>query len=206
MSRTGYDLSNQRFNRLTVIKRSGTLNKKVLWECVCDCGKTAHIRTNDLMSGNSQSCGCFNDERIADSNRSHGMTNTKLYKVWCGIKQRCEYKNHIGYKYYGARGIKMSERWRVFSNFYDDMSEGYEEGLSIDRVDTDGDYCKENCKWSTNTQQANNKSNNRMLTVDGVTDTLANTCRIHKLNYVNVLSQLHDGKTIEEIMYRLRSV
>ena len=182
------------------------MNKKVLWECLCDCGQTTFVRTCDLTSKNSMSCGCLSREMTGNIRKSHQMTKTPLYNVWCGIKQRCEYKKHVAYDRYGGKGIKMSDEWKDFMTFYNDMSEGYSKGLSIERLDSNGDYCKSNCKWATTTEQANNKKNNRIVTVDGVTDTLANTCRIHGFEYFFVLRKLHSGETMEEIVTQLRSV
>lgn len=199
-----YDLVGQKFNRLTVLRKIGAVNKKVLWECICDCGNVSNVRTNDLTSNRTLSCGCLNDERIANLNKSHEMTKTPLYEVWCGIKQRCEYKKHVAYKRYGGRGIKIANEWLDFKNFYNDMFSGYAKGLSIDRINVDGDYSKENCVWSNLLEQANNKRNNLMVTLDGDTDTLPNMCRKHGIKYMKAYWMHRCGKSIEEIIKHLK--
>ena len=206
MTRRGYNLVGEKFDKLTVIRKGDTLNKKVLWECLCDCGKTSKVRTNDLTSGRIISCGCENDKRIGDLRRSHGLTNSPLYSVWHGIKQRCEYKNNNRYKYYGARGIKISQEWQDFMNFYNDMEENYQKGLSIERIDVDGHYCKENCIWADDIQQANNKRNNVIVTINGETDTLRNICRKYNVNPQMIYHQHRKGNDIEKIINELRGV
>jgi hypothetical protein len=100
--------------------------------------------------------------------KTHGMKGTKIYNIWRGMRDRTRRKSHPHYKNYGGRGIKVCKEWESFETFYTwAISHGYKEGLSIDRLDNDGDYCPENCKFSTREEQANNKRNNHIITVDG---------------------------------------
>jgi len=196
-----YDLKGKKFNRLTVIKKDGHKGKKVLWECICECGNITHVMTNDLTSGNTKSCGCLNKEKASAIHSTHKMSKTPLYKVWGGIKQRCYYEKHVAYERYGGRGIKMSEEWLKFENFYNDMKKGFQQGLTIDRKNSNGDYCKENCIWATYEQQANNKRNNRIETVNGITDTISNLAKLFKVNYSLAYSRIYRGWGIERALF-----
>lgn len=128
--------------------------KRRLWKCLCDCGQTSKVPTTHLTTGHTKSCGCM--ER-----KTHDMSHSKPYKVWNNMKNRCSNPNVPRYKDWGGRGITYDPRWESFSSFWEDMKEGYMEGLSIDRIDNDKSYYKENCRWATRTDQQNNKRNNK---------------------------------------------
>ncbi len=149
------DLTGQRFGRLVVIEEAGRASDdRIRWLCQCDCGKkTSTPSTKTLRNGTCKSCGCIEKEK--PNKQTHGMSDTKLFYVWNGIKQRCYYKKHKSYSDYGGRGITMCDEWREnFQTFYDwAMANGYQEGLTIDRVDNDGNYEPGNCQWIT--RQAN---------------------------------------------------
>lgn len=149
------DLTGAVFTRLTVIKQD--INKKdaVFWICECYCGNTKSIIGNNLRRGKSKSCGCLNKEAIT----THGESKTPLYSVWSCMINRCYTITAKEYKNYGARGIKVCEAWKDYKKFKIDMQEGYGPGLSIDRIDVNGNYEKSNCKWSTLSEQLNNKRN-----------------------------------------------
>jgi hypothetical protein len=164
------DLTGQRFCRLTVIERSGSYvapNGKQthsLWLCACDCGNTTTVRGGMLKNGHTKSCGCLSSDTSRELNTTHGMCETKLYEVWCGIRQRCNNPNHKSYSYYGGRGISLCAEWQHdFQAFCDwAMANGYKEGLSIDRIDVNDRYCPENCRWATAKEQANNRRPRRI--------------------------------------------
>lgn len=196
-----YNLVGQKFNRLTVIEKDGHMGKKVLWKCLCDCGNETHVSTNDLTSGNTKSCGCFNREQLSNSKSTHGMSGIPLYDIWCGIKQRCYYEKHVAYKRYGAKGIKMSEDWLNFENFYRDMHEGYKDGLTVDRKDNGGDYCKDNCRWATYKEQCNNRSSNRIETVRGFTGTVSELIKHFNAEDKGVYQRLYRGWGIEKALF-----
>jgi hypothetical protein len=152
-----------RFERLIVLEQ--VPNKKNLtYRCQCDCGNQTTTHGNALRNGRTQSCGCLGRERRLAGVTKHGLTpnNPKLwhplYRTWLDMKSRCYNPNFPKFKDYGARGIKMCVRWKNdFTAFLTDMGERPAPGMSIDRKNNDGDYCKRNCRWATPKQQANNR-------------------------------------------------
>ena len=163
MNRNFVDFINQRFGRLVVIektdKRSGT---NVIWKCKCDCGNEVFVSSSNLRSGHTQSCGCLQKERVSKAKTTHGMRFTSEYYSWNNMKARCYNPNYKHYKDYGGRGITICDRWRdSFENFLEDMGSKPSNKHSIDRIDVNGNYDPENCKWSTSQEQARNKRNQR---------------------------------------------
>src|SRR3990172_5527061 len=152
------DLSGKKFGRLFVL-HEGERRSKYLrrWVCVCDCGNKTSVITNCLLSGRTQSCGCFRRERICASLKTHGMSKTNEYRIWSGIIKRCENKNCRNWLRYGGRGIKICERWRnSFQAFYKDMGPRPSLAHSIDRINAGGNYEPSNCRWATYKEQARN--------------------------------------------------
>lgn len=166
------DLKGLTFGRLSVTGFFGTVNKKRKWNCVCSCGGLSVVATDSLMSGKTTSCGCRKKETSLANclNNSikprHGLTNTRVHKIWSGMLDRVKPVGRYAENYY-LRGITVCERWNVFENFFEDMGHP-PEGKSLDRVDVDKGYCKENCRWATATTQARNKQRTRYVFVDGV--------------------------------------
>ncbi|MBG9504002.1 hypothetical protein ABE47_31500 [Bacillus thuringiensis] len=198
------NLTGKRFGRLTAVRRDTSSNKTFLWVCQCDCGKEKIVRSYDLRDEKVKSCGCLHAEKVKTNTRTHGKSNTLIYKIWCSMKARCYRKTCKDFHDYGGRGIIMCDYWRNnFMSFYEwSMTNGYEEGLSIDRINNDGIYEPLNCRWVTQAKQARNKSNNRFITVDRITKTLADWCKFYKVHISTAHSRLKKGKTSKEIFIK----
>ena len=191
------DLSGKRFGRLVVIEENGRAkNGAKIWRCVCDCGNAHFVTTGNLLSGSTQSCGCYRKEYETDLQCKHGKSNTRLHGIWRGMKGRCYSPRNRSYKNYGGRGIVLCVEWEHnFMNFYSwAMQNGYDDTKSIDRIDVNGNYCPENCRWVDDDIQANNKRNNQKLTAFGETRTLSEWARITGIDRKTIsdrISKLH---------------
>lgn len=158
------DLTGKKFGRLKVIEYYGSnKNGRALWLCQCDCGKTKSVLGNSLLCGLTLSCGCYNKEEARKRRTKHSLSYSKLYKVWHGMKTRCYNKNFIYYCNYGGRGITICHEWlNNFETFYNwAINNGYEEGLTIDRINNDGNYEPNNCRWITRAEQNRNQRKTR---------------------------------------------
>ncbi len=166
------DISGKRFGLLVVGKMVKRISGDTVWQCVCDCGNNCFAHGSVLRSGRKISCGCERKKRAAKANTKHGMAGTKLYHVWNKMKQRCNNKNNKEYANYGGRGIKYAKEWERFECFYEWAKDKYKNGLSIDRINNDLGYFPENCRFTNNYVQQNNKRNNHRITYKGVTKTI----------------------------------
>lgn len=166
------DLTGRKFGRLTVIEFSHKEKNGVYWKCRCDCGNVKAIKAYSLKSGASKSCGCYNKEPARGLNYKHGKTNTRLYRIWKNMKERCGNPSNNHYESYGGRGITVCGEWDDTKNgfiaFYNwAISHGYAENLTLERKDVNGNYCPENCCWITLTEQQRNKRNNVYVEING---------------------------------------
>ena len=149
------------------------------WLCRCSCGKEKPVASCHLKNGASTGCGCDRRERFYKVITKHGKVKTPEYSSWQNMKTRCYNKKIKEYKYYGGKGIRVCKRWiDSYENFYNDMGPKPDKTYSVDRIDLNGDYSPDNCRWASRIQQANNKTNNRIIVMDGESHALAEWCRI----------------------------
>lgn len=208
------DLSGKKFGKLLVLIESGK-NKSgnYMWLCLCDCGKKCVVSSGNLRKGHTKSCGCARKEaaRKTGLKASHKCSQNgdkyfRLYEVWQHMKERCENKNAQNYKYYGGRGICVCDEWKEsFEAFYSwALSSGYNDDLTIDRIDNDGDYTPENCRWATQKEQSRNRSTNINITIGNSTRTLTEWCEIFNLDFktVNARYQRNGFIGIDELFNR----
>lgn len=165
-----FDHSGKTYGEIKIIKRINEKTSRknpIKYLCVCKCG-TEMIRTvYPIVSGHTQSCGCIKSKRLKESSTKHGMSQTRIYGIWKQMKVRCD-NNYRGYE-----NITYSKGWKEFKSFYEDMHKHYSDDLTLDRIDSKGNYCKENCKWSTKTEQVKNRCNTVFLSLKGKTKSLS---------------------------------
>lgn len=173
------DLTGRRFGRLVVLyETSERKGGNIVWHCRCDCGNEVDVGGHNLTSSRTTSCGCFQREYAAEAHTVHGMRRQgethPVYRTWYHMLQRCENPNSIGYQNYGGRGITVCGEWHDAEKFIGwAVLNGWRKGLTLDRIDNDGNYEPSNCRWATRKEQAQNKRNNRFITFNGKTQTLA---------------------------------
>lgn len=197
------DIIGLKFGKLTAIKRMENKGHNQFYLCKCDCGKEKVISKSSLILGRTKSCGCLKScllakrnrkyklaEKMHKKNTTHNLSKTTIYKKYLGIKERCFNKNCEAYKYYGGRGITVCDEWKNnFQNFYDwAMSNGYKDNLTIERIDFNGNYCPENCKWIPRSEQTKNRRNVHKITYKGKTQSLSDWARELNINF-NTLYQ-----------------
>ena len=194
MGRPAIDLTGQKFNKLTVLERDWSYptgaGKSVYWKCLCDCGNITIVRGSNLKNGSVKSCGC----RIYKShNATHNMSKTRIYREWASIKNRCYNKNNKSFKDYGGRGIKVCNEWlNSFETFKEwAYSNGYEDNLTIERKDVDGDYCPSNCTWIPFNEQQRNRKICYSFEYHGRKQDLSSWCKELNLPYKNIHNRIY---------------
>lgn len=204
--RKAMDLKNQRFGRAIVLKRVENKGRYVRWLCKCDCGNEFVALTQHLRNGSVKSCGCLLKEiagqKFIKLNTKHGKHKTRLYKIWAAIKGRCFNKNNLAYKNYGGRGITICDEWinnypafEIWAN-----ENGYNDTLTIDRIDVNGNYEPSNCRWATRQEQQNNRRACRYITYNGKTKTIAEWARILNIPANRIWHRLDRGWSIKQAL------
>lgn len=191
------DISGVKFNKLLALGKSISSDNKSRWVFKCDCGSIVTKIKDNVTCNLTTSCGCFRKRK--GRNSTHKLSKTKFYKVWAAIKRRCSNPKDISYENYGGRGITISDEWMTFENFYNDMFESYKEGLSIERMDNNKGYSKENCCWATRKEQCINRRSTHFVTIEGQTLSFSDTCRKYGIKISTAKSRLNYGWTYEQI-------
>lgn len=188
------DLTGQRFGRLSVLDRAGTAGGGcATWRCLCDCGKETVVLSSSLRRGATRSCGCLSAEKSGERSYKHGGTNSRLYRIWSAMIERCHNPNRKGYENYGGRGIAVCDEWRnSFQKFQDwAISNGYRDDLTIDREDNEGSYCPSNCRWISFKDQQNHKRDNHLVTYNGETHNITEWAAITGINRNTLFARLN---------------
>lgn len=193
----------QKFNKLKVIgidhteeykSPNGRNIKKKYYKCICECGNETVVYQGKLISGQTKSCGCLS--------KNHCMWNKRIYNTYRAMKKRCFLKKDKDYKNYGARGIKVCEEWKDNPKSFFDwaMSHGYRDDLTIERIDVNGNYCPENCKWITSSEQSNNRRNNIFIVVNGIKKNIKQWSEELKINSWILYQRRSRGVNIQEFI------
>lgn len=202
------DLTGQRFGRLAVVERAWSRKGQLFWLCKCDCGKECVIQGSSLRGGRTRSCGCLHNqmagERIEEINALHpsSIVNKNLYRTWSNMRQRCRNPNNPEYRNYGGRGIKVCLEWDTDFFAFERwaLESGYQYGVSIDRINNDGDYTPVNCRWVNALMQSNNQRRTIMLTYKGETKALRFWADEYGLPRNVVKCRIRSGWTVERAL------
>ena len=199
------DLTGKTFNRLTVIKRAEIEKKEVYYLCKCICGNEKIIRGKDLKYNKIKSCGCLNKEKTTERNTKHSLRHTRIYRIWLLMKNRCLNSKYHLFKNYGGRGITVCNEWKNdFVKFYDwSMNNGYNDTLTIDRIDVNGNYEPSNCRWATKLQQQRNTTRLRKITYKNETHCISEWAEILGLEYNTLYHRFRRNNYSEDVLKRV---
>ena len=194
-----------RYGRLVIISWEGKRGYHTYVKCKCDCGNTKSIRLYRLETGETKSCGCIRKELFEETRKDltiHGKSDTRLHSIYKSMKARCYSVKHISYSNYGGKGIEICDEWlEDFMNFYNwAHNNGYKDNLTIDRIDSKGNYEPNNCRWATSKEQANNTSRNINITYQGETKTLKQWSEHLGINYYTLLRRYNSGWNAEDML------
>lgn len=195
------NIAGLRTGKITVLSYAGRFPcGHSAWNCACDCGKLVTIRTEPLTSGRTQSCGCTRIEKLV-SRRTHGLSKSRTYRIWKAMKTRCCNPNTNDWNDYGGRGIAVCERWtNSFENFLADMGECPTTKHSIDRINNEGNYCPENCRWATTKEQTRNARSNHILNFNGKSMCIAEWAEHTGISDSKIRCRIRHGWTVERML------
>lgn len=206
------NLEGRIFGRLLVLNLKKEIKGFICWECKCDCGKKIFVRNYSLLNGNTKSCNCLQKDITIKNNSkkvTHGISNTKFYYAYFDLLRRCYNIKHKSYKDYGGRGINVCEQWKnSFENFKNDMYESYlkhvkefgKKQTTIDRINTNGNYCKENCRWTTYKEQGRNKRNNHLISYKNKTKSMTEWAEQYNLSVYSLYQRLKANWSLEKAL------
>lgn len=168
--------------------------------CICDCGNEKRVYKGNFVSGKSKSCGCYAKEVTSAEKKTHGKSKSPIYGIWANMLRRCDYPKADRYDSYGGRGITVCEEWRnSFEQFYKDMGDKPSREHSIGRIDNDGDYCPDNCRWETREEQSCNTTRTVKAEVDGQVMTAKQISDKYSVPYHSIIGRIHSGKSGEDL-------
>lgn len=204
------DLTGQRYGRLVVVdyykSKKDAKGKPIrYWKCRCDCGNIVNTCTNNLRRGNTKSCGCLRRDKTRQINYKHGQKETRLYQIWGSMKKRCYNAKHNSFNNYGGKGISVCDEWlgeHGFENFHKwAIENNYSDELTLDRINTQGNYTPDNCRWATWTEQENNRSNNRYFYYDGKNLSAKEWSKLTGISLGTLLNRLYSlGWSVERAL------
>ena len=198
------DMTGERYGELTVLRkvsRPSNLRDKqtCFWECECSCGNKIVASRKTLVNGKVKRCKACRIQYLKSIAKQHGMAGTRIYRIWHDMIHRCENHKFASYRLYGGRGIQVCNRWKEFSNFYDDMISSYEDGLQLDRIDNYKGYSKENCRWVTPSQNMRNLRENVYVTWNGTKKLVTDWCKDYSYYiYRQIKKHRFDGTMLIE--------
>lgn len=184
----------QRFGRLLVERYIGKIDTQNRYLCICDCGNKTEVSYHELISGAKKSCGCLRRDVQQVIHTKHGDSHKRLYKIYRGMLSRCYNTNQETYRRYWGRGIVVCDEWHDYDVFREwALSHGYNDDLTIDRIDNSKGYSPDNCRWIPSSQQAANQTTNKIITIDGVSHIMSEWCRVYGINPGTVWHRIDDG-------------
>lgn len=193
-------IAKKRYGRLVAVRFSRRFKRSYYWIFKCDCGKTTEKIRCDVVTKKTTSCGCFRVEKLRKIKTIHGLVGTKIFQVHTAMMRRCYDKGQKNYHNYGGRGITVDKRWHSIKSFHKDMGDPVP-GITLERIDNNGNYSKKNCKWATMKEQASNKRNNIIIDFNGVKKTMREWANCSGINYQTLAYRIKNW-SIEEALTR----
>lgn len=199
-------MTGRKFGRMTVIRRNGVIDNHAAWECLCDCGNIKTVEGRYLVRGNTISCGCYRSEITVKRSCTHKMSGKRLYRIWADMTQRCKNPKMECFKYYGGKNIRVCKEWSSFDSFMTwALSNGYSDGLTIDRINNNGNYEPSNCQWITIKEQVRKQDRTIIVFVDGKEFSLSELEELSGIKHSTLYARVFQKRPVlyEQEMERL---